>query len=279
MTDVTRFSPEYVAARRVLLDALILMREQLDALVLVGAQAVYHHAPLGDSRPTYTTDADLAIDPDLLASVPDLGRELSAAGFVLDAHGNPGHWISPDGIVIDLMVPAGSLPSSKRRTAPLDGQDRSTARSTRGLEAALHDNSPAEIVALDATDPRRVTIRVAGPAALVIAKSIKIRERLDAGNADRIVTKDAGDLLRLLRNVPPVDLGARLNGLVRHDGLREQIADVVTWLHTQFDGQQSTPLLRLVSQELDGIEPAAQSEQSLRLLGGQLLSAYSAMDA
>lgn len=34
-------SPEYVAARRVLLDVLEALRPHLDAVVLVGAQAVY----------------------------------------------------------------------------------------------------------------------------------------------------------------------------------------------------------------------------------------------
>lgn len=42
--------PLYVAARRVLLDALTALREHRDAIVLVGAQAVYIHAG----------DADLA---------------------------------------------------------------------------------------------------------------------------------------------------------------------------------------------------------------------------
>ena len=36
-------APEYVAARRVLLDALEALTYQLPSLILVGAQAVYHH--------------------------------------------------------------------------------------------------------------------------------------------------------------------------------------------------------------------------------------------
>lgn len=43
-------SVEYVSVRKVLLDALFLMREQIVAFVLVGAQDVYLHAPLGDRR-------------------------------------------------------------------------------------------------------------------------------------------------------------------------------------------------------------------------------------
>lgn len=37
-------APEYIAARRVLLDALVALEGHLDNLILVGAQAVYHHA-------------------------------------------------------------------------------------------------------------------------------------------------------------------------------------------------------------------------------------------
>lgn len=49
-------APEYVEARRALLDALGLLVDQLDALVLVGAQAVYLHAPASIAqRPTSTT--------------------------------------------------------------------------------------------------------------------------------------------------------------------------------------------------------------------------------
>ena len=39
MTDLPRI--EYIESRRVLLDVLSSLREQLDAVVLVGAQAVY----------------------------------------------------------------------------------------------------------------------------------------------------------------------------------------------------------------------------------------------
>lgn len=41
MTSVA--APEYVVARKVLLDALAALAPQLDSVILVGAQAVYHH--------------------------------------------------------------------------------------------------------------------------------------------------------------------------------------------------------------------------------------------
>ncbi len=45
---VNDLAPEYVAARRVLLDALTALDGHLDNLVLVGAQAVYHHSGSAD---------------------------------------------------------------------------------------------------------------------------------------------------------------------------------------------------------------------------------------
>lgn len=266
-------SPEHVAARRVLLDALTLMRDQREALVLVGAQAVYHHAPLGDPRPTHTTDGDLAIDPDLLGEHPDLGATLAAAGFTLDHRGNPGHWISPDGVVIDLMVPAGALAASTRRTARLPGQARSTARRTDGLEVALIDNEWAELAALEPSDHRRIALKVAGPAALVIAKACKIRERVHIGKPDRITSKDAGDLLRLMRNVPPAVIGVRLATLAKASSAEAQIPDIVGWL----DGQASTrnsALLQLAVDDLQTVESPVRVRTAVTTLVTRLAEAY-----
>lgn len=79
MDDV---APEYVAARTVLLDALVTLDGHLDNLVLVGAQAVYHHTRSADLNvPLMTTDADLAVNTSELADVPEIGVMLRAAGF------------------------------------------------------------------------------------------------------------------------------------------------------------------------------------------------------
>ena len=72
-------APEYVAARRVLLDALEALTDHLPSLVLVGAQAVYHHTGDADLNvPLMTTDADLAIDTHGLADVPEIGPSCAA---------------------------------------------------------------------------------------------------------------------------------------------------------------------------------------------------------
>ena len=67
----------YRLARRVLLDALEALGTQREALVLVGAQAVYLHT--GDANlvvAPYTKDADVALDPSLLLDEPKLAKAL-----------------------------------------------------------------------------------------------------------------------------------------------------------------------------------------------------------
>ena len=59
----TPFAAEYVAARTALLDALDVLVDHRDALVVVGAQAVYARtAGAGLVTAPYTDDGDLAID-------------------------------------------------------------------------------------------------------------------------------------------------------------------------------------------------------------------------
>jgi hypothetical protein len=108
--------PLYVAARRVLLDALAALEQHLEGVVLVGAQAIYAHTGEGDlAVAPHTTDGDLALSPTDLAKRPTLEEALRGAGFV--AGDQPGRWIGADSIVIDLMVPDALRPWSPGRAA------------------------------------------------------------------------------------------------------------------------------------------------------------------
>ena len=96
--------PLYVLARTALLDALDALEPHLDAVVLVGAQAIYVHA--GDADLTvaeHTTDADFSLSPADLTDRPLLADLLAAGGFTPREH--PGEWLSPNGVYIDMMVP------------------------------------------------------------------------------------------------------------------------------------------------------------------------------
>lgn len=73
MADSPALDPLYVAARRVLLDALTLLAPHGDAVIVVGAQAVYLRTAEGDVGITiapYTTDGDIALNPERLGGVP-----------------------------------------------------------------------------------------------------------------------------------------------------------------------------------------------------------------
>jgi len=123
--------PEYIAARRVLLDALEALGTHRKAVVLVGAQAIYLDVGEGDlAVAPYTTDGDLAIDPRELDDEPALVATLEAAGFTLAVR--PGTWTMSE-VQIDLLVPA-SLGGPGRRGARLGVHGTDVARKATGLE-------------------------------------------------------------------------------------------------------------------------------------------------
>lgn len=208
---------EYIEAGRVLLDVLDALRDQLDAVVLVGAQAVYLRT--ADRLPTYqpfTTDADIVLDPSLLTDQPALGDVMRNAGFVLTAE--PGIWEArfrrmgfDDDIVVpvDLIVPMQVAAGPGRRSARLGGEHgKHSARKSEGLEGALVDHSPIKIDAFDPADDRSIVVNVAGEAALLVAKLHKLGDRLD--KPERLDAKDAGDVYRLFDVVAPDDMASRL---------------------------------------------------------------------
>ena len=199
-----------------LLDALEALGPHRDAVVLVGAQAVYLHTGDADfvTAPT-TTDADLALVPDRLAAAPSIVTAMSAAGFV---PGNqPGSWLGRGGIAVDLMAPEALCGSGGRRSAhlrpPHDAKE--TARRTPGLEAAVVDNAVHAISSFASDDTRSFKIKVAGPAALVVAKVVKIAER--RAQPGRLKPKDGLDVLRLLRAVDTPILARDLRTLGAHE--------------------------------------------------------------
>lgn len=201
--------PRYVEARRVLLDALDALSPQLDAVVLVGAQAIYIRAganslPVSD----YTIDGDLTLDPSALLDEPKLEALMQEAGFrlaVKQGSKEPGIWtvevavadVAAD-IAVDLIVPETIARRRGRRGALDEPHGKLAARKIVGLEAALVDNDLLEISALNPIDTRSTTVRVAGVAALLVAKIHKLRDRVAGDRSDRIKDKDAADVVRLM---------------------------------------------------------------------------------
>ncbi|HJP78748.1 MAG TPA: hypothetical protein VJ914_31025 [Pseudonocardiaceae bacterium] len=260
--------PEYVAARSVLLDALDALEAHLDAIILVGAQAVYMHT--GDTdlsvAPT-TTDADVALAPDRVADEPLLGGVLADAGFV--PGNNPGSWIGKGDVAIDIMVPDALCPPGGTRGVRLPVHGNRVARRTVGLEAAIVDNEPREIVAFARADRRRRMLRVAGPAALIVAKIIKISERRD--NPRRLKPKDGLDVLRLLQLVDMKIISDRLCALLADPLAGDVTARALAVLRE--DGCQPEGLIARLTAAAVPTDNWDTTTQSVATLIGELVEA------
>jgi len=200
--------PLMVEARRALLDALDALADHRQSLVLVGAQAVYLRTadvelPFSAS---YTTDADLVVDPATLRGEPLLAEAMQDAGFELTQPDRPGiwgKWVVVEGreelVPVDLIVPE-ALAGPGRRGARLAGHGERVAGRAVGLEAALVDRSPMTIESYDPADDRIASVEVAGRVALLVSKLHKIGERAAAADVrpDRLLVKDGADTYRLM---------------------------------------------------------------------------------
>lgn len=260
--------PLYVLARRALLDGLAALRPHLGSIVVVGAQAVYlHTGPADLATAEFTADADLALVPELLADTPSVRDLLEAEGFELQE--DPGKWKTADGIQVDLLVPD-ALAGPGRRGARLRGHGKQAARRAKGIEGTLVQSEIRVIGALDPADGRTFSVAVAGPAALFVAKIHKIAERVEA--PDRLVDKDALDVLRLLRVVPTRTL---VDGLRRL--LDSEVASDVTTealdLAAELLAHPDSPGPRMAARAAGGLEDADVVAGSLAALWSDLSAA------
>lgn len=270
----------YVLARRTLLDALEALGSHADSVVLVGAQAVYMHTGAADiAVAPFTTDGDLAINPLTLADNPRLAEAMQAKRFV--AHRDQiGTWVAThdlDGeeinVDIDLLVPE-SLGGPGRRGARLGPHGRKAARKVRGLEAALVDRSIQTLASLEPeVDTRKVEVNVAGPAALIVAKVIKIAERVD--DPSRRKDKDALDVMRLLRAVSTEALTVGLVGLAADD-LSKTVAREATRHLDDLFGSRRGEGVAMAVRATTPLEPADVVAESCVALATDLLTSLGA---
>jgi hypothetical protein len=226
-----------VQARSALLDALDALDEHRDSVVVIGAQAIYlRTAGVQVAVAEATKDSDLAIDPRTLDNDPLIEDAMKQGGFVRDMSKNqPGAWLNAAGIPVDLMVPeqlAG--PGGKQtRGARIPPHDKRSTRRARGLEAAVVDNEWMMVTALDSADNRKYKVRVAGSAALVVAKAHKIGERAE-DSPERLVDKDAHDIYRVLLDTSTDELAASFRRLLSDDLAGEVTAQAVEFLRMHF---------------------------------------------
>jgi hypothetical protein len=275
----------YVAARRVLLDALEALGPHRVAATLVGAQAVYLR--VGDAdiavAPT-TTDGDLALNPALLLAAPPLERLMRGAGFERRRgdDGKPlvGVWARTVNVAtgaqvtVDLLMPEAVATAAGRRAARLDGHETGTVLKVPGLESALVDADVMRLAAFEATDDRRFDIPVAGPAALLVAKVHKIADRED--NPGRLEDKDALDVFRLLRGTPTDEMARRVS-LVLSDSRSADSARVAIAafpaLFAQASGSGVLMALRATAGLMADAEVAASLVALARDLSAKLIPA------
>jgi hypothetical protein len=264
-----------VAARSALLDALEALREHIDAVIVVGAQAVYLHtgaAPVALAEAT--KDCDLALDTRALAPEPLLEEAMRAAGFYLDPEARqPGSWLNAADIPVDLMVPEALAGGSGRRGARIPPHAKDAARRAVGLEAAIIDHAPIQVRALAPDDPRIYTANVAGPAALLVAKLHKLGER--QATPGRLVDKDAHDVYRLLVAVPTDRLASKLLHL-RADDLAGPVTEqALTFLAELFAVGADAPGSAMAGRAEEGIGDPAIVSAAAAALAKDLVSAVS----
>ena len=214
----TSYDQHYIDARETLLDAVEALEPHSDAAILVGAQAVYVHMESDDDSfalSPFTYDADIALDPALLKDSPAIGDGMRRAGFRLTDQ--PRLYRKDDGAQVDLLVPK-AVGGSGRRGARLDGHGNRAAMKVHGHEGALVSHMRRRIASLVLDSDRSCSLKVAGPAALVVAKVHKIGERLEssAGHRQAQLPKDALDIHRLLRAIDTAKLAGEFRLLRSH---------------------------------------------------------------
>jgi len=215
-----------IVARRVLLDGLTALSAHLDAITVVGGQAVSLRTPSAAvASAAYTSDGDLSIDPQRLGDKPLVDEALKAAGFALRQKNQPGLWVRSEKIdgqdipvELDILVGKTLAPTGKR-SVKIAPHGHMSARWIEGLEVAVEDRSPLLVTSLDPTDTRAINVNVAGPSALLVAKAFKIWDRLKgaAARPDRVVDKDASDVLRIMMTTPAGHVAATLATLTRSE--------------------------------------------------------------
>lgn len=267
-------------SRSALLDALEALAEHREAVVVIGAQAIYIRTPDAPvALAEATKDSDLAMDPRILGVNPAVDDAMTAAGFRLNPDsGQPGAWVTPLGIPVDLMVPealAGPGGASTRG-ARLPPHDKRSMRRARGLEAVVVDNSTEMVRSLDPEDVRAYPVKVAGPAALVVAKIHKIAERLD--QPKRLQDKDAHDIYRVFRAIETAELAAGfrrlLSSSVSYSAAEEALGHVATLLASGPDAEASV----MAGRAEEGIGEPETVSLAISILAQDLLDALSLAD-
>lgn len=257
-------------AKSALFDAMSALGPHRNSVILVGAQAVYQHTGnINIAMAEYIRDSDLVLDVSTLVDEPEISYLLKTAGFYQAIGANPGAWLNSRGIPVDLMTPF-TFTGGGSRAADISPHMKETARRTPGLEAAIVDNKIMEIQSLEVDTPA-LWMKVAGPAALMIAKAHKIFDR--RSNTSRLEDKDALDIYRLLVATEANDLIPVFKRLLSDPSTRATAVDGVGYLNEIFILGEEPIGVVMVARALDGLEGATVAARAVSILMSEILVA------
>ncbi len=213
------------------------------------------------------------------AEAAPLDQSLTKAGFWHQKKDSVGAWVThrvtehdPRTVVcVDFLVPTSISPGKGRRAARLRGHDPRLARKVAGLEGALVDRDRVTLGALTEEDQRSFDIKVAGPAALLVSKLIKIDDRCDTPRQN---DKDALDVVRLLRGVATSDLAERMLHVANDERSSEVACRSIDLLRSLFC-RRSAAGIQMAIRSTFGLMDPDELAVSCELLASSLLQAIS----
>jgi hypothetical protein len=238
--DYSGLEIEIITSRRALINVIIGLADQSDALTVLGGHAVIEVTQGIPALPPddTTRDGDLGVIPQLLSDTPNLSARMAELGYETARPERPGVW-SPisqhdrdihDRDSVDLIAPMalarGSLTSNRSiRAARVGAHGKHAVSATRGTELSIIDRQWRTLRSFEGGPT--VDAYVAGPSALLCAKAYKIHDRLNPAelrrNADRLRPKDFADLYRLLLVVTPEDAANDFAHGIAHPQIGEAV--------------------------------------------------------
>ena len=272
----TVYDRDYINARETLLDAVEALGPHNDAIILVGAQAIYVHTKGEDASfalSPFTYDADIALDPELLGSSPAIVEAMSRAGFRLGDQ--PGLYSREGRSQVDLLVPE-AAGGAGRRAARLGVHGNRAAMKVRGLEGALVSHTIRKITTLVPGADRSCILKVAGAAALLVSKVHKIGERLEDPDVRRReqLPKDAFDIYRLLRAIDTAEMATEF-GLLQSHEISSRVTSEALSMFLNLFSTASDMGTQLVVRAVRGLEAPDFIAESSIALSRDLLEATS----
>lgn len=211
----------------------------------------------------------IGLDPNHFVDEPRLQEAMTNAGFVRASADLAGSWSRDERvgdrvvkIPIVLLVPE-SLSEGGRRSVQIPPHDKMSARRVPGLEAAVVDNDLMAVASLEPdVDTPVIMASVAGPAALLVAKAYKIRDRVEKPGKSRLNDKDADDVVRLMMiDKGPLEVAKGFRTLLIDDRISEVVKTGLGYLDDLFGARATVGTEMAVAALAGGLD-----ERTIRTL-------------